>query len=594
MRKISLLPIIAAILSSCTLFTGNQNPGTAPSNADIAAFQKTFMSSYYAERGSGTPTGARALTPFSARATSGARTTVPFPSTPYLWANLIGKNTVIVGDYPEPLQTTSFTVTAKGTITSIQWAIGINGGALMTGSWAVYDVMATTTYNAPGDIRKTYVEEYYVADCGVGDDPGTWTNNDPIVTLNGAAATQNQAARLQMVLTFQDGSTRTETIISSSLAGGPKFPASAFNVNGSLDLSQATIPTWTTNPNVMFSSIVQYYVTPSTNPNFWFWTGSNNQTILGIRYYTEVATPPTGSGAYTAYTTSYEKALDNLTTTGGTFTTTLSGVTAGSNFQTLAETVLRQQVVYGLGMSTGSSPYYVPTGTGAPTTNMQTRVVNITGNSTFYLNQMNSDFVSLSVPTASADALLTANPSLNVFTRTESITPSAGILPFAIATTDVSGLGSLGTLVTSITEGTATVSVSGAPTSNVTGAAAEYSFSGQQAIGLSTVSTLDLSSAGTVEAWVYITVYTDTAGIVHNGVKIDFSDEGYSLQGWGASGQIGIILDQKDPNPGESYDYVLSSTNLAVDKWYYVAATWTNPRRKYVSISTAPKTLRGR
>jgi hypothetical protein len=219
---------------------------------------------------------------------------------------------------------------------------------------------------------------------------------------------------------------------------------------------------------------------------------------------------------------------------------------------------------------------------------MKTRVVNITGNSTFYLNQMNSDYVSLSIPTASADALLTANPSLNVFTRTQSITPAAGILPFAIATADVSGLGSLATLFTSITEGTASIPISNAPTSSLTGASNSYSFGGQQAVGLSTVSTVDLSSAGTVEAWVYINAYTDTAGIVHNGVKVDFSDEGYSLQGWGASGQIGIILDQKDPNPSEAYDAVLSSTNLAVGKWYYIAATWDKSTKKiYLYVNGA-------
>src|SRR5208283_4343448 len=127
---------------------------------------------------------------------------------------------------------------------------------------------------------------------------GLWTIDDFIVVFRAGHWVADLSARKSMVLTFQDGSTRTETIISSSLAGGPKFPASAFNINGSLDLSQASIPTTTTDPNVMYSTIVQYYVTPSTNPNFWFWTGSNNQTILGIRYYTEVVTPPAGTGAY--------------------------------------------------------------------------------------------------------------------------------------------------------------------------------------------------------------------------------------------------------------------------------------------------------
>jgi hypothetical protein len=595
MRKyLSIFILVSFVSMSCTLVTGAQNDPTAPSGLDIIKLQKSFMSSYYAER-TGAPAGsARALTPFAGIASySGAKATVPISKlTTTTFASLAP---LTFSNYPEPGQTTSFTK------------------ALVTGTPAstiVYDITATTTYSA-GDVRSSYVEEYYVQDVGLngsllfdGNTPdGSWTIDDPIVKkVSGAWAiggnnflTQDQAARIKMLLTFTDGSTRTETIVSSSLAGGHKFPVSAFDINGSLDLSQATVPTTNDgDANIMFSSIVQYYVTPSVNNNFWFWTGSNNQNILGIRYYTEVASGAVGTGSYTAYTTSYEKILSNLTTSGGAFTTTLPGVTAGSSFSTLAESVLRQQVVYGLGQTTSAPIYFIPTGAGSITTNMKTRVVDVTGNSAFYLTQLNSDYASVSVPSGNVDALLTANPTLNLFARTQTIVPASGILPFAIASTDASGFSSLATLFTSITTGTADATVPSAPPSTLTGAVSNsYSFAGQNAVGLSTVNTLDLSGAGTVEAWVYLNALTDTAGIIHNGVKVDFSDEGYSLQGWGASGQIGIILDKKDPNPSGSYDYVLSSTNLAIHTWYYIVATWDTATKKIVLYINGNKSAQG-
>jgi len=594
MSKYLYFILVTALFASCTFFVGHQNAATTPSPDDIKLFQKSFMSSYYAER-SGAPAGSpRALTPFFSDSTSGAKATVPIPrlsSTSFATLLSAAAAARTISNYPEPGQTTVFTIAL----------VSVPSYPLIR----VYDVIATTTYS-PGDVRSSYVEEYYVQDVGLNgptsrpawntgtDFDGIWTIADPIVakesglwvTHMDSILKQDPRARLRQILTFTDGSTRTETIISSSNASGHKYPASAFDINGSLDLSQATVPSVDdVDTNILFSSIVQYYVTPSINNNFWFWTGSNNQNILGIRYYTEVASGAVGTGTYTSYTTSYEKTLSNLTTTGGAFTTTLSGVSVGSSFSTLAESVLRQQVVYKLS-STGTPAYFVPdpTDAGKITTNMKTRVVDVTGNSAFYLSQINNNYVSLSIPTANVDAILTANPNLNLFARTQVITPASGTLPFAIATTDSAGSGALATLFTSITEQTASSPATGAPVSNLTGVSdVSYSFNGQQAMGLSTASTLDLSRAGTVEAWIYMSALTDTAGIVHNGAKVDFSDEGYSLQGWGAGGQIGIILDKKDPNPSGTYDCVLSSggyQNLAINNWYYVAATWDIATKK--------------
>jgi len=594
MRKYIFIILGAALAASCTLFTGQQNAptrstSTLPSATDISTFQKSFMSSYYAERDGapmGVAGGARALTPFNGRRASGAKATVPLGSAQvptYSWQSLRDTTTTISGDYPEPLQKTTFLVTLFPTqVTSIKWA---DARGTASGNWNVYDVTATTTFPA-NDIRSNYVEEYYVADCGSGvaNDLGTWTANDPIVTLNGAAAIQNQDARIKMVLTFLDGSTRNETIVSSSLSGGQLLDSTAFYVNGSLDLSQAFVPTTATSATypgfgVQYSSIVMYYVTPKTTYNYWFWQGSNQQTILGIRYYTEVASP----GGYTAYTASFEKTISTLTTTGGGFTSTLQTVFSGSQFTTLAETVLRQQVVYGLTTTiNGSSTYYVADTTqpGSPTTNMETRVVNVAGQQDFILAQINTDYATLSsanstkyVPTGSATEILASNPSANVFVRNQQIIPAPGTLPFAVSTSEKAALGDLGTLYGSITDGTAVGStVANAPASNVLPLAnTEYAFNGQQVIGtqINPASIPALTTSGTVEAWLWINTMTDTMGIIHKGVKVDFTDEAYSLQGWGAGGQIAMIVDRSG-----TYDAAYSDINLNTGKWYYIVGTW--------------------
>jgi len=583
----TLLPIIF-IVTSCSLLVGKQNVATTPSSVEISSLQKGFMSSYYAERAgapSGVSAGARVLTPFNASGRNASKATVPVASLGTAsFASLIGKTTTISGDYPEPGQSTSFTLSSYDTAP--------NGNP-------IYDVRVTTTFPAT-DIRKSYLEEYYVEDVGPSGGSlsswsaydGSWTIADPVVKLSGGLWTQDQAARVQMLLAFRDGSTRTETIVSSSLSGGPKFSANAFDVTGSLDMSTAFIPATTTESGVLFSSVVMYYVTPATSYSYWFWSGSSQQTILGVRYYTEVA--DASASTYSCYTASFEKTLNTLTTTGGSYTTTLKTVTSGSSFDTLAESVLRQKVVYALSSATsGATSYYVPTGTGAVTTNMKTRVVNISGKKDFYLSQLNSDNVTLSswasstiyVPTGDVTEIISEDTGASVFARNQQTTSVAsGTLPFAVTTVDSASLGDLGTLYYSLIKGAAAGAIANAPSSNLMSSGTEYSFNGQQAAGTSASSSLSLASAGTVEAWVYLNTVTNTAGIVHKGVAVDFSDECFSLQGWGATGQVAIVLDKA--GSGNTYDIVKSSTNLAKQKWYYIAATWdTSTKKIYLYVN---------
>jgi hypothetical protein len=580
---IAVLPVIA-LLASCDLSFGSKSSSTRStmSSGDVSSFQTVFMSSYFAERGN-VATSARALTPFlTVRSKNGGKATVPVATLANTtFATLVSSSASapvsITGDYPEPGQKTTFTVKT--------YDPGNN----------VYDVTATTTYTTSAtETRKSYVEEYYVRDIGknssgffdTASPDLVWTIDDPVVKYSSGSWTQDQSARVKMVLTFTDGTVRNETIVSSSLSGGKKFDPTAFDVaTGSYDLSQAFIPKETTDATVMFSSIVIYDVTPSTSYNYWFWSGTNAQTILGIRYYTEVANPT--ASTYTAYTASFEKAVSTLTTTGGSFAGTLANVYSGSTFDTLAETVLRQRVVYGLAQSTTTPSYYIADSStaGAMTTKIQTRVVNITGKKDFYLTQLDSDAATLSdltstvyIPTGNVSEILAASTDSTTlsFARTQQITPATGTLPFAVATTDVAGLGSLGTVYTSITEGYTVQAVSSTanlPTSNVISTAnTEWSFNGQQVAGtqIAPASLPVLTTKGTVEAWVYINTMTDTMGIIHKGTSAAFTDEAYSMQGWGSTGQIGFLID----NPGGAYDIALSNVNLNTKKWYYLVGTW--------------------
>jgi hypothetical protein len=340
----------------------------------------------------------------------------------------------------------------------------------------------------------------------------------------------------------------------------------------------------------MFSSVVIYSVQPSVNYNFWFWQGSQAQTILGVRYYTEKQ--DIGANTYTAYTASFEKTLSTLTTSGGTYITTVQGVFAGSQYDALAESVLRQQITYVL--KTGS-PYNTAdiTQPAVKITNMQARVVNITGRKDFYITQLNTDVAQLSnwatstiyIPTGNATEIIATNNADFAFSRTGLTNPATQ--PLAVQTVDVSGLGPLATVYTSIINRTATASPSAGavlPASNIiTTANEEWVFGGANITGtrLPHIAAYDLTTKGTVEAWVYINVMTDTAGFVHKGVLADFTDECYTLQGWGNGGQIAFCIDSL----GGNYDIATSDINLNTKKWYYLVGTWdTTAATPYINL----------
>jgi hypothetical protein len=554
-KKAALFTIPLSILlamAGCNLFA----PPTGPvSSNELTAFQKTFMSSYYVERG-GRPGGARALTPFVSTvstAPSGARATVPvLQLTSYSFSN--PQPNPLVG-YPEPGLTSSFTVTPYDAANH------------------VYDVVVTTKYPAT-DAIKDYVEEYYVRDIGKNAsgyfDPATpdgkWTVDDPIVKLAGGVWVQDQMARVRQILTFTDGTTRNEQIITQTNYGlptpAPKF--ASFDVNSSLDYSQLFVPA--SDSNAVFSSVVMYSVTPATTSNFWFWQGSQAQSILGIRYYTEFK--DTVAGKYYTYTVLFEKTLDALSTTGVSTPQVWSTVFVSSQFDTLAESVLRQQVTFNLDANGNPS-----LATGVKTTNMQTRVANIAGLKDFYLQQMNTDYVTLRnwdtttiyTPTGDVAEITAADSSKFLYSRT--FAGGAGV-------STTSGLGDLASLYTSLQTGAANVQVTTTPLPNgpFLSGTEELQFNGtNKGTEISYDSKYELYPQGTIEAWIYIKQQMDTAGIVHKGVKADFTDECYSLQFWGNQGQLALVL---DGTGGASYDLLTSTINLNTGKWYYIVATW--------------------
>jgi type II secretory pathway pseudopilin PulG len=78
--------------------------------------------------------------------------------------------------------------------------------------------------------------------------------------------------------------------------------------------------------------------------------------------------------------------------------------------------------------------------------------------------------------------------------------------------------------------------------------------------------TLDLTTAGTVGAWIHMDSITPFGGIIHKGDRPDFSDEAYTLQFW--TGNT-IILGL---NNGQ---YMVQTTMaFSPNTWYYVVGTW--------------------
>ena len=85
---------------------------------------------------------------------------------------------------------------------------------------------------------------------------------------------------------------------------------------------------------------------------------------------------------------------------------------------------------------------------------------------------------------------------------------------------------------------------------------------------------IDLSTQGTLEAWIYIDTFQDYAGIIHKGDLTTFTDEAYSLQFGGpilANNNNQLVFAVFDASGN---DAIYSTTALNSSTWYHVAGVW--------------------
>lgn len=574
-EKISLGIIIFTVIlySACNPHT-SYTPDGWGAGGEFPDFRQAFLQTYDMEYDADT---ARALG-LSRRSlqpvlytipgeTGGTRATVPFTAA----TERTFADGVPLANYPEPDLSTSWTVTAHSTAN-------------------VYRVVSTTDYPEDNTLIEKYIEEYYVKDVTPGDDSvpdGKWTYDDPIVNALGE---RDALHRVRMEIHFRDGSVRYERIV-KLYGAGDGFDL--FDVEGSLDYPAFSLPD-TDISGSEFSSVVVYSQAIAGYRDYWFWEGSISGALLGVRYYTEKK--DLGNDILTGTSVAYERAIETYVTDGGSLADQLVEVFVGSEHTTLAESVMRKEVVFpldGSGNVTSSAQSSV--------TNMKTHVVNTSGFGSgdfliSLLNQDNAEFddwdgADYHVPSGTtASEIIDDSPANDVVTLLDN--PEGDNLPPIITSQPDSDLSKL---YVSILNGFASttyvppeegITLADLPTppdgetqvfalpSTTTVAA----FDGQQGYQvLNSSASADTSGffnpieAGTLEAWVYVDNHVNYSGIAHKGIAHDFSDEGYTLQFWD-SGKVTFGLARQQP----SYAYKLATSTLRLNtgKWYYLAGTW--------------------
>lgn len=84
---------------------------------------------------------------------------------------------------------------------------------------------------------------------------------------------------------------------------------------------------------------------------------------------------------------------------------------------------------------------------------------------------------------------------------------------------------------------------------------------------------LDLTTEGTLSAWIYLEDYQNYGGIIHKGDKKNWTDEAYMLQLWNNQKILFAIND-------ENTQQKLYSSKINKKTWYYVVATWNSQGMK--------------
>ncbi len=574
------LPILLMIMviglgfSGCDLIGGDGTDGDdgaadAADVDDMTAFRETYMRTFDLEYEESLA--ARALRPVlmgASAGVNGSRATVPV-STAGEFAD--GS----VADYPEPGMTTAYTVAAAGFGTDI------------------YRIVSTTAYPESDDVAETYVEEYYVQDL---EPLASWGTEDLIVD---DAGTADPAYRVRMELTFDDGSVRSEKIVKliRPWEEGSEAGFAPFDIEGTLTFPEFAYPESDT--EAQFSSVVVYTQDIAESREYWFWEGSISGGILGVRYYTEHYSAD--GGYYLGTVAAYERTIETFSTLSAdsALTDQLSDLFLDQDHTALAESVLRKEVAFEV------TDGVVGTTAVGMNTVMRTHVVDAlaagTESDDFLLQLLNDDEAvfddwdgaAYHIPSGpTADEIIddAADPDeADVLTQTEVTNPDGDTLPL-IVSIDYSA-GDLTSLYKAIEDGVITVVVDTGD--DITDSDLPVTPAGEsQTLLMADVGVaefdgdigyevtdpaaddpaLNPTSVGTVEAWVWVDAHADTAGIVHKGAEIDFSDEGYSLQFWGKHGNVVFAIVEQSP----SYKYSLAKSNLRLNtgKWYYLVGRW--------------------
>ncbi len=486
-----------------------------------------------------------------------------------------------ISDYPEQGMTTDYSVVVEDSAQNI------------------YRITSITSYPAQNTTIDTYTEEYLIKDVTPGDPTtpdGIWDSADPIVD-DGFSDSPSHRERMEIL--FDDGTIRYERIVGLYFNDG----FAPLDVTASLSYPDFAYPG--SDPDAVFSSVVMYSQEVSGSYDYWFWEGSTQGALLGIRYYTEHFI--SGGDYYKGTLAAYERAISTYSSNGGAyaFGEQLSDVFVGSEHTTLAESVLRKEVLFEV--DNGS---VVPSAIGGNAV-MRTHVVDTSGvaDSDFLIQQLNDDATVFAdwdsapyhIPSGvSADEIEFDDPDTQVAIEEFIANPDGPAMDMILSS--MPGDSDLAQLYQAISTGTGDAGGSdigqdviddwyvdnsgfdgGDQTHIQVGGTGTAQFDGAQGFevaGSDADPAFNPLSEGTVEAWVYVEAHANYAGIVHKGVEHDFSDEGYTLQFWGKRGNVAFgIVDQ---NP---YKYSLrkSGLRLNTNKWYYLVGRW-DADRVYLDI----------
>lgn len=331
MNKLTSFILIS--LSAILLLTG------CSTDAEDTAGTDYLLAGYYMIAGEETP--------LAASAADISRATAPVHQPDWstrTFQQWIDASPTKINNYPERGQKTYVTVTNAG---------------------SNYFVSSRTEYPKKEDLLDYYLEEYYVEDTN---SDTNWTSADNIVTSVGAI---NSKARTTMEVHFQDGSIRKEWIDDDSYGAVAQSDYYAhFDING--DLTIPTDTSWvpsaaSVGDGMEWSSKVYYYQKVETFISYFY---KENKEIFGVRYYT-MSDDVLGDNKYHSSTLTFENTISRKVSTWAdsdwseildwVFGGSSSATSGSSTGETLAETVIREQITENGKKSVRSSTKIVPT-----------------------------------------------------------------------------------------------------------------------------------------------------------------------------------------------------------------------------------------